>query len=194
VTRPANPQASDLFPSPSVQTLIPSRTECTSVRLNCGSRLDDAPVPVRGRFIWSKPTEIPACWLKRSPSAGRTSGSGQWGEGVIFPSSSSSSSSSSSYPEESVSEGVSSPCALTAARAALQSRLLYLGAYCLSLSARLASCLATSSGKVTPMPWIAASIPKTLHKDTYALKKQKLTQSERNELKKTHPGADDSFP
>jgi hypothetical protein len=42
--------------------------------------------------------------------------------------------------------------------------------------------------------WSAAGIPKTLHKNAYALKKQKLTQSYENELEQTHPGADDPFP
>jgi hypothetical protein len=39
--------------------------------------------------------------------------------------------------------------------------------------------------------WGATRIPKILHKNAHALRKQKLTQSDENELKQTHPGADD---
>jgi hypothetical protein len=43
------------------------------------------PVPIRGCFRWHVPTEIPACWPKRSPCEGRSSRAGEWGEGVISP-------------------------------------------------------------------------------------------------------------
>jgi hypothetical protein len=39
-----------------------------------------------------------------------------------------------------------------------------------------------------------ARVPKTLHKNEYALKKQKLEQEDESELEQTHPGADDPFP
>jgi hypothetical protein len=42
-------------------------------------------------------------------------------------------------------------------------------------------------------PWSAVHIPKTLHKNVYVLKNQKLTQPDENELKQTHPRADDPF-
>jgi hypothetical protein len=72
------------------------------------------------------------------------------GRGNYFPSSLSSFTSSSSSHEDSDSEGASSPHALTAIRAALLCRLLWFHACRLLLSTRLASCLATSLGKVTP--------------------------------------------
>jgi hypothetical protein len=40
----------------------------------------------------------------------------------------------------------------------------------------------------------AARVPKTLHKNVYALKKQKSAQANESELEQTHPGADDPFP
>jgi hypothetical protein len=82
---PTKPRASELFSSPPVQTLILSKSKCTSERPDCGDRSDDAPIPVRGCFIRCTPTEIPACWLKRSPSEGKSSGDGECGEGVIPP-------------------------------------------------------------------------------------------------------------
>jgi hypothetical protein len=85
------------------------------------------------------------------------------------------------------------PRVFTAVRAALLSRLLCFHAYRLSLSARLASCLTTSSSKVTP-PQGTARIIKILHKNAYALKRQKLTQSDENELEQTHLGVDDPLP
>jgi hypothetical protein len=76
------PQASELFLSPLVQTLIPYRSEYTSTRPDCGGRPDDAPIPVRGRLVRCTPMEIPVCWLKWSPSEGRSLGGGEWGGGV----------------------------------------------------------------------------------------------------------------
>jgi hypothetical protein len=46
----------------------------------------------------------------------------------------------------------------------------------------------------TDPPWGAVRIPKILHKNVYTLKKQKLTQSDENELEQTHLEADDPFP
>jgi hypothetical protein len=43
-------------------------------------------------------------------------------------------------------------------------------------------------------PWGAACIPKILHKNAYALRKQKLTQSDKNKLELLHPGTDDPSP
>jgi hypothetical protein len=40
----------------------------------------------------------------------------------------------------------------------------------------------------------AVRIPKILHKNTYVVKKWKLTQLYENELEKTHPWVDDPFP
>jgi hypothetical protein len=40
----------------------------------------------------------------------------------------------------------------------------------------------------------AACIPKILHKNAYALRKQKLTQSDKNKLELLHPGTDDPSP
>jgi hypothetical protein len=133
------PRLSELFLSPPMQTLIPYRSEYTSMRLGCGGGPNDPSAPVRGCFIRRAPTEISACWLKRSPSKGRSLGGGEWGEGVISPSSSSSFSSSSSSPEDSGSEGGSCPRAPVAVQAAPLSRLLCFCACHLSLSARLAS-------------------------------------------------------
>jgi hypothetical protein len=103
--------------------------------------------------------------------------------------SSPSSCSSLSSPEDSDSEGVSSPCALAAVRAALLSHLLCFRACCLLLSTRLASRLAISLGKVTP-PRVVAHAPETLHKSACTLKKQNLTQSDKKKLERTYPGAD----
>jgi hypothetical protein len=105
---------------------------------------------------------------------------------------SSSSSSSLPCPKYLVSEGVSSPRTLMAAPVALQVHLLCLCACCYSLLAWLASCLTASSGRVPPRS--ATRIPKILHKNTYALKKQKLTQLDECELEQTHPGAVEPFP
>jgi hypothetical protein len=55
-------------------TLTHSRSEDTSVRQDYGGGLDDAPIPIQGRFGRCTPIEILACWLKRSPSEGRSSG------------------------------------------------------------------------------------------------------------------------
>jgi hypothetical protein len=43
-------------------------------------------------------------------------------------------------------------------------------------------------------PQSTVRIPKTLHKNAYALKNLKFTQSDGNELEQTHPEADDPFP
>jgi hypothetical protein len=109
---PTKPQVSELFPSLPVQILIPYRSKYTYARADCGGGPNDAPIPVRGHFVWRAPTEIPACWLKRSPSEGRSSGGVEGREGVISPSSFSSSSSSLSSPEYPGSEGVSPPALL----------------------------------------------------------------------------------
>jgi hypothetical protein len=66
-----------------VQTRIPYWSGLTSARLDCSGGLNDAQVPVWGCFIQHAPTEIPVCWLKGSPSEGRSSGGREWREGVI---------------------------------------------------------------------------------------------------------------
>jgi hypothetical protein len=43
-------------------------------------------------------------------------------------------------------------------------------------------------------PWGTVRIPNTLHENVYLLKKQKLTQSDENELEQTHPGVGDPVP
>jgi hypothetical protein len=97
------------------------------------------------------PTKIPACRPKRSPSEGRSLGSRELGGGVTSLSSSSSSSSLSSPPEDSGSEGVSSPRTLATTRAALEARPLCLRTHNRSLWTQLASHLTTSAGQVTPI-------------------------------------------
>jgi hypothetical protein len=74
MTKPTKPPASELFMSPLVQILIPCRSKCTSARSNYGGGSKDALDPARGCFARRAPTKIPAYWLKRSPSEGRTSG------------------------------------------------------------------------------------------------------------------------
>jgi hypothetical protein len=97
---------------------------------------------------------------------------------------------SSSYPMDLGSKGASSPRPLAVVRAAHLSHLLCFHACCLSLSARLASHLTTSSGKVTPRGALRA-YPRSC---IYALGKQKLTQSDKNKLELLHPGTDDPSP
>jgi hypothetical protein len=82
---PTKPRASELLPSPPVQTLIPCRSEYTSVRPDCGDRSNDALLPVQGHLVHRAPTEIPVCWLKRSPSEGRSSGGVESGERELSP-------------------------------------------------------------------------------------------------------------
>jgi hypothetical protein len=65
------------------------------------------------------------------------------------------------------------PNALLAIRAVLLSHRICFYACRLSLSARLASRLAASSGKVTP-PQITVHTSKILHKQAYALKKAEI--------------------
>jgi hypothetical protein len=103
------------------------------VRRGYDSEPDDGSSSVRGRFIRHTPTTIFACLLKMSPSKGRASCGEEWGGGVTSPISLSSSSSLSSSPEDSGSEGVSSPRALTAVRVAIQAYLLCLRTYSHSL-------------------------------------------------------------
>jgi hypothetical protein len=43
-------RASELFPSPQVQILLPCRSECTNARPDCGSGPEDAPVLAQGCF------------------------------------------------------------------------------------------------------------------------------------------------
>jgi hypothetical protein len=139
-TESMKPWASELFLSPLVQILIPCRSECTSARLDYGGGPEDAPVPARGRFARRAPTEIPACWLKRSPREGRSLGGEEGREGVISPLTH-----LHPPPHHHLSripaQRLSPPCALVAAWTALRSRL---HAWCLSLSARLASQCITS--------------------------------------------------
>jgi hypothetical protein len=96
-------------------TLIPYRSEGTSVRLDYGDGLVDGPVSTQGCLDRRTPTEIPVCWQKRSPSEVRSSGPDSRGGGVTF----SSSSSSSSPPKDLGSEGIPSPRTLATTRAAL---------------------------------------------------------------------------
>jgi hypothetical protein len=58
----------ELFLSLPVQTLMQVRVYQREA--DCGSEIDDFPVSVRGCFIWRTPMEIPACRLKRLPSRG----------------------------------------------------------------------------------------------------------------------------
>jgi hypothetical protein len=82
------------------------------------------------------------------------------------------------------------PGALTGAWAALQSGLLCLLPFIVDMVGLLPHHILRQGDP----SWSAAHIPKTLHKNAYASKKQKLTQSYENELEQTHPGADDPFP
>jgi hypothetical protein len=59
--------------------LIPSRPGDTSVRLDYGGRLDDAPTPVQGHFGQRVLIETPACRLRRLPSDGMPLGGREWG-------------------------------------------------------------------------------------------------------------------
>jgi hypothetical protein len=103
-----NTPRKEAIPITTRTTLIPYRSNNTSARPDYGSKPDDAPVLVQGRFGWRAPREIPACWSKRSLSKGRISRGREWERGGTSPSSSSSFSSS-PPPEDSGSEGVSSP-------------------------------------------------------------------------------------
>jgi hypothetical protein len=55
----------------------------------------------------------------------------------------------------------------------------------------LLSCCILRQGNPT---WGTACVPKTLHKNVYVLKKQKLAQIDKSELEQTQTGADDPFP
>jgi hypothetical protein len=193
MARPIKPRVSELSPPPPT-TLIPYRSKDTSARADYTDGSIYGPVSVRGHFSRRAPTEIPACWLKRSPSEGRSSGGGEWGGGVTSPLSSPSSYSSSSPPEDSCSEGVSSPRALAVGRAVLQAHLLCLHTRNHSMWVRLASRLAASSGKVTPPPparhCVHARDPAHEHA---CVEKQKLVQVDESEFKWTHPGVVDPF-
>jgi hypothetical protein len=79
-------------------TLVPCKSEDTSVRRGYGGEVVDSPVFVWGRFGLRVPTVIPACLMKMSPSKGTTSRDREWGGGLTSLSSPSSSSSSSSSP------------------------------------------------------------------------------------------------
>jgi hypothetical protein len=150
-------------------------------------------VTIQDYFSQREPMETPACWLKRSPSEGRSSRGGEWGGGVTSASSMSLSSSSSSAPEDSGSEGVSSPRSLAAARVALQARLLCLCAHNHSLWTLLASHLTVSSGKVTLHG--ATCVPKIKGKEKHACsEKQKLAQVDEDEIEWTYPRAFNPFP
>jgi hypothetical protein len=141
VREPTRLCISKSFVHQQIQMCIPSRTEHTNVSPNCGGGLDTPSASARGHFTRQALAGIPACQTKRPPGEGRILG----GEEIT-----SLSSSSSSSPEGSNSEGVSSPRALTTARAVLLSRLLCFHACRILLSAWLASRLTESSGKVTP--------------------------------------------
>jgi hypothetical protein len=136
-----------------MQTRTPRRAEHTSTRIDCGGRMDAPLASARGCFAWWAPVGIPTCYLKRSPGKRRLSGDGERGEEIISISSSSSPSSSLAL-EDPNSDRVPPPTrrALATTRAELLSCLLCFRTRCLSLSARLASHLTTSSGKVTPPP------------------------------------------
>jgi hypothetical protein len=170
-----------------MQTRAPHRAEPISTRLDRGGGMDAPPTSAQEHFARWALVEIPTCCLKRSPGEGRLLGDGERGEEII-------SRSSSSAPEDHDSDGVSSPRALAAARAALLSCLLCFLTHCLSLSARLASHLATCSGKVTPA-WVAMHTPKTLCINTTDIRKGRSWHKlSGNQLEWTHPGDDDPFP
>jgi hypothetical protein len=90
-------------------------------------------ISVRVYFGYRAPPMTPACLRKMSSSEGRSSRGGEWGGGVTSPSSSSFLPFTSSSSEDSNSEGVSSPHALTAVWAAFWARLLGLRDYNYSL-------------------------------------------------------------
>jgi hypothetical protein len=178
------PPASELFLSPLVQILIPYRSECTSAMLDYGGGPEDAPVPTRGHFTRRAPIEIPACWLKRSPSEGRSFGGEEGREGVI-------------------------PLFLIFTLLIAISQGFRLGGSFLPpypcghpddtlKPPSLPLCplpLVLSTVGVLPRhilkqgnpPWGTMRIPKTLHKNVYVLKKQKLAQINKTELEQSHP-------
>jgi hypothetical protein len=70
---PTKHRESELSPSPPVQHSTPAGT---SVRLDYSDRSADGPVYALGCFGRRASTEILVCWLKRSPSEGRSSEGG----------------------------------------------------------------------------------------------------------------------
>jgi hypothetical protein len=81
---PTIPPSKFAIPITTNATLIPCRSKDTSVRLNCGCGLVDGLVSAQSRFSRCAPTGIPACWLKRSLSEGRSSGR-EVGRGSYLP-------------------------------------------------------------------------------------------------------------
>jgi hypothetical protein len=95
VATPAAGEHGGTYKTPSKQdipitvgpTLTPYRSGDTSARWGCSGGPVNDPISVQDHFSRHAPTEIPACGLKMSPSEGRSSGNGEWGGGVISPSS-----------------------------------------------------------------------------------------------------------
>jgi hypothetical protein len=83
---------------------------------------------------------------------------------------------------------------LAAAQAALQACLVYLCTYSCSLWTRLASCLAASSGKMTPCGALHVYLRSCANKKYACSKKKKLAQVNESEFERTHPRAFDPFP